>query len=587
MPPAPSPGRGGDNRGRRSDRSGYQLIHRLAIDPAPYFRINHSGTRAHGVSHHPQGSHFEGGDTVRVRRSGSVLLAGVLLLATATPALAAPTDPLADFHQQQPSWSPCKAGSPTECASITVPLDYANPGGNRIRVAISRHKATDQAHRRGILLLNPGGPGGSGLGLADRLAKQQVAGVYDLVGFDPRGIGKSTKLQCTEVTGGPQVKNPTRPDDADLPTYTAWAQQQEHACQEAGGGLRPYINTNNTARDMDIIRAVLGEPKLNYLGYSYGTQLGATYGTLFPSRLDRNVLDSAMDPNKTWHEQDVDSVEAIGQNVNDWAAWVAARNNTFHLGTDAKQVKAGVEEIATALRTKPVAKLKDLAELDSSVGLYTRFRQGWAPLAKDLKAALDEVHGTGTADLSVAAGIARKRTLEKTVDGAYNTVLCEWDWPDERTSYRKMKQYRDTMPYGDAVGFMAPTPCAFRSFTRLETALPAKRDYPVGIVVQAEGDTQTAYPNGVAMAHTLGDNLISVRNEGVHGHYGSNTCVTALVDDYLINGVLPGSHTVCDPQQGPADIPPDTQRSAVAADIASLATTAQQIDAQLAESPAK
>ncbi|RJQ69426.1 alpha/beta fold hydrolase [Pseudonocardiaceae bacterium YIM PH 21723] len=548
--------------------------------------LNEPGARP-GLPRTLHVTRFRDGETVRFSRSSGVVLASVLTLATAVPAAA---DPLTDFHRQPVSWSPCDEtkvgpleGLPLECATLVAPVDYRNPAGDRLQVAISRLKATDPARRRGILLVNPGGPGAPGLGLPVQLGRQEIAQVYDLIGFDPRGVGQSTQLQCTVIDELP-IKNQTRPADADFGVFTANAKAEDHACQEAGGALRPYINTNNTARDMDIIRAVLGEQRTNYLGYSYGTQLGATYGTLFPSRLDRSVLDSALDPAKSWHEQDFDSVDAIRANIDLWAEWVAARNNTFALGTSADAVKAAIEEIATALRTRSIAGMTEVSHLDYGIGFYTRYRESWASYANRMQFALIEVRqGIKAApsvaeDLANASRIARERTVLHTQEKAGVTVKCEWNWPDPQTSYREMRRYRQAMPYGGVVPeLMAPNPCAFRSFQRLQTPVRATRGYPVGLVVQADGDTQTAYPNGVAMATALGDTLISVRDDGNHGHYRYNDCVTKLVDGYLVRGVLPPSRSSCPPYAEAPDIPVDTRSSLVAPAIESLTAVASRI----------
>lgn len=220
------------------------------------------------------------------------------------------------FYEQQVTWGQCAAAANLECATVVVPMDYAKPGLERVQVAISRLKAKDPARRRGVLLVNPGGPGGSGLGLPNRFANQPVGQLYDVIGFDPRGVGASTQLRCESSLL--DLPRPSRPTEAELPNFTAAAKAVEDGCVRAGGDYRKHVTTRNTARDMDVIRGVLGEKKINFFGYSYGTWLGAMYGTMFPRLLDRSVLDSAMDPNKTWHEQDIDSAHSIKFNFDSW-----------------------------------------------------------------------------------------------------------------------------------------------------------------------------------------------------------------------------------------------------------------------------
>ncbi|WP_223778939.1 alpha/beta hydrolase [Streptomyces sp. 135] len=208
------------------------------------------------------------------------------------------------------SWGACSAAQKeliaagAQCAKVTVPLDYADPEGRTIRLAISRIKAKSPA-RRGILLSNPGGPGGTGLAntLALRPALKDVADRYDLIGFDPRFLGESTPLTCGPAPR-PAPPAPTTTPREDFEASVRAARDTARRCQEHGDNatLLPHASTRNVARDMDAIRAALGESKLSYYGVSYGADLGAVYTQLFPRRADRVVLDSSTDPAATQYE---------------------------------------------------------------------------------------------------------------------------------------------------------------------------------------------------------------------------------------------------------------------------------------------
>jgi pimeloyl-ACP methyl ester carboxylesterase len=502
-----------------------------------------------------------------VRRYMSVALVVAAVLATAVaPSIgAARSDPLAEFHAQQLTWAPCKQG--LECAELILPLDYARPAADRISLVISRKKASEPSRRRGILVLNPGGPGGSGLGMPTFLAGSEVAKVYDLIGFDPRGVGGSTALTCRTV---PEFATAdTRPADSEFPKWAAEAQAAEDACQRAAGGIRPFVNTANTARDLDVVRAVLREEKLNYLGYSYGTYLGAVYGSLFPARLDRSVLDSAVHPEWIWREQFRAQAVAIRRNVEAWSTWVAQHNDRFKLGATAEAVMGAVEGVASALAVKPVGDATR-TRFDAAVGVGSRYR----PLWSDLAVAVTQLQAGSPSD---ASALMSGEAKDELVSGVFNTVTCEVDWPtDLETYYEDMRVFRDRYPYGFGVLRAAPTTCAFRSFTPPEPAVALKRDgYPVGVIVQAEGDTQTQYESGPAMAERLGHNLVSVRDEGKHGLYGSgNACVDRAVNRYLVNGVLPPSSSFC-----PGDPRPDVNQPPSAVD---QATSAEHVRAYLA-----
>lgn len=482
----------------------------------------------------------------------SVGLAVVAVLASAgvsLPTGSDPPDPLAEFVEQKPAWAAC--AQELECATVVAPLDYQDPAAGRISLSVSRKKASGV--RRGVLVVNPGGPGGSGLGMPAFFANSALGRAYDLIGFDPRGVGGSTALTCRSV---PEIATTdSRPPDSEFAKWAAEARAAEEACEQSGGGIRRFVNTANTARDVDVIRAVLGEQKINYLGFSYGTYLGAVYGSLFPQRLDRSVLDSAVHPERLWHGQLKSQAVATRHNVELWAAWVAQGNGAAKLGASPADVLATVEKVAARLAVAPVGG-HDRTEFDAAVGVGARFR----PLWTDLAAIVSDLDGGAdprrSVELSARMADSARAELRP---GVYDAVTCEADWPrDLEGYYEEMRVFRDRYPYGFGVLRAAPTACTFRTFTPPEPMVALRRDgYPVGVVVQAEGDTQTQYESGPAMAARLGDNLITVLDEGKHGIYGTgNACVDAAVDRYLVDGVLPGSSHTC-----PGDPRPDAARA--------------------------
>ncbi|WP_245599821.1 alpha/beta fold hydrolase [Embleya scabrispora] len=485
---------------------------------------------------------------------------------------------LASFLGQRVSWAPCVPGPPPDdvpqeewnrrwakmdCATLTVPMNYRRPGDGRLDIAVSRRKANNPDKRKGVLLLNPGGPGGEGLRLPTELAGEAIADRFDLIGFDPRGVGRSTPLHCDAVEQDPP--HPTRPTDAQFAALAAAAREREQACRRAGGFMRPFVSTANTARDMDVIRAALGEKKINYLGFSYGTYLGAVYGTLFPGRLDRSVLDSSMHPDWLYYEQFKQQAVASRQNVEAWAAWVAERNNTYHLGDSLAQVMATLDAIGEQLALKPVPSPGhpedpkiDRNYFDAMLGYETVARSVWALEAELVVEIRKAIGGTLSVDAGNALAALAKRSNPATVNGTYQAVTCEADWPTDLDEYyEQMHIFRDRYPYGRGASATEPTECTFRSFTPPERITDLKRKgYPTGVVVQAEFDPATQYEGGPAMANRLNNNLISVTDEGTHSLYGRNDCVTGKINDYLINGVLPGSRASCSGPPRP-DVPTD------------------------------
>lgn len=468
--------------------------------------------------------------------------------------------PLDEYYNQTVAWGECPAGwvSPStgiDCATVIVPMDYANPENGNLEIALSRRKAGDPARRRGVLMTNPGGPGGSGLGAVHWFnAQTDVLRIYDVIGMDPRGVGRSTQLRCISTPSDDEF--PSRPTNAQMQNWTDYARAEEANCARGGGEMRRFVTTMNTARDMDVIRGAMGEKKVSYVGYSYGTQLGSVFGSMFPKSLDRSVLDSALDPLKTWHEQDVDVVDAIADNLRKWTEWTAARSSTYGLGTTGSAVRAELDKIAEKLKAGPYGGYQNVTSFDYAVGA-TRYRRSWAAFARHIVSIK-----AGTSDAAEASAVVaalRRGDIEPTSPGTYSAVTCEWDWSsDVNTYYNDMRRWRDTNPYGGTVSFMAPTNCSFRSFERPEAIPPITRKYPNALVINSDGDTQTPYANGQVMAEHLNVPLISVSNDGQHGHYAlrRNACVDALVNKYLVSGILPASRVTCAGTDIAENVPP-------------------------------
>jgi pimeloyl-ACP methyl ester carboxylesterase len=484
------------------------------------------------------------------------VLAGVALLGTLLPAGAADATGdhssrwLRDYYEQRPKWSACDFDARLECASIAVPLDYARSRGERLSIAISRIKATDPKRRRGALLSVNGGPDGKGGGLGRalplRFAGTDVHRVYDLIGMDTRGNGASSPLSC-EVTQNQTPFN-SRPPDSDFTKIAVDMRRTEDACRRGSGGIREHFTTENSARDVDVIRAVLGERRLSFVGYAYGSFLGAVYGTLFGPRLDRHVLDSVRNPDWSWRQQFMAQAVAIRANVDQWASWTGQRNGRFGLGTSRAAVLATVERVAAKLAVTPVNGLTRTA-FDGAMGIASS-RPRWVELA-DLVRALDT---GGTSPATKAGSVAGEVTAgagPALRSGTLETVTCEGanGWPrDLETYYRDMRRFRDLYPYGYGVSRAQPWVCAFRTFTPpAELPQVTRSGFATGVVVQAEGDPLTHYDGGPAMARRLRDPLITVADEGSNEIFGlrGNACVDRLVTRYLVGGVLPPPRVTC------------------------------------------
>ncbi|WP_223830539.1 alpha/beta fold hydrolase [Nocardiopsis quinghaiensis] len=507
--------------------------------------------------------------------SGVLVTALAVSLAAASPAAADPPDSPADesalagFHEQELAWAPCteEALQGLECAGVEVPLDYSDPGGERVTVAISRARASDPDRRRGILLTNPGGPGGHGRYMPLPLDPQTGTGflggsraseVYDVIGMDPRGTGGSSpRIVCDTL---PPPLYP-RPNDEEISGATRAAINYQRSCEQEYGDLLTHMTTADTARDMDVIRAALGEEQTNYLGYSYGTYLGAVYGSLFPERLDRSVLDSAVSPDGIWRDAFLEQAPAYSANMDRYTAWLAEHDDTFGFGATQEEVYATIDATSERLREEPsrshpAVELYDNHMFDMEVGYHSRFQASWNFLATYLGFFVnDQPVPEGFASISLFAPVER----EISTVGLQTAVLCEAEWPTRVSQYHAdAREYREEHPYGSGAYWAVPQPCTFSTLDRPEPPVELERDgYSEALVIAGEFDANTYYEGGVAMAERLDSALLTVAGSGGHGFYVPEglDCVTEAVDAYLVDGKGPEDLTC----QGrpPAEVTPE------------------------------
>jgi pimeloyl-ACP methyl ester carboxylesterase len=488
---------------------------------------------------------------------------------TPTPAGASPTEALTAFVDQRLAWSDPDADG-LEHTTVEVPRDYADPGGERLTLAVSRRRATDPGRRRGILLSVNGGPGGDG-GLGTRLPlvlSPGVAAVHDLIGLDPRGTGGSTRLH-SEVSV-PRAPFDSRPPDSLFDQLAEDMRERERGCARGGGDLREHITTRNTARDMDLIRAVLGEATLSFVGYAYGTYVGAVYGSMFPDHLDRSVLDSCVNPDWTWREQFVTQAEAVYRNVELWAAWTAARHGTFGLGDTPEAVLGAVEDSADAIARDHPEGVRMRTLFDGAVGTRATDRSQWdslAGLVGELLATTAEADHDRTRRLIAGEGTWRPQDAEGDLRiGVLEAITLETPWPTDLEVYAAdVRHHRARHPYGFGVLRAQPWVGAFRSFVSREApTVIERRGYPVGLVVQADGDPFDRVEGGETMAARLGHRLVLVTDSGEHELYGfvGNGPLDALVERYLVEGVLPASDVELPSTVARPDVPADDRAAA-------------------------
>jgi pimeloyl-ACP methyl ester carboxylesterase len=307
------------------------------------------------------------------------------------------------------------------------------------------------------------------------------------------------------------------------------------------------MTTANTARDMDVVRAALGEEKTSYLGYSYGTYLGAVYGSLFPERLDRSVLDSAVSPDGIWREVFLGQAPAYSANMDRYTAWLAEHDDAFGLGATQEDVYATIDAASARLREEPsrshpAVDLYDNHMFDLEVGYHSRFQSAWGTVATYLWFLVND-QPVPEEFLPLSLFAPAEGDPDPVTFGLQTAVLCEAEWPDRVSLYHAdAREYREEHPYGSGAYWAVPQPCTFSTLDRPEPPVELERDgYSEALVIAGEFDANTFYEGGVAMAERLDSALVTVAGDGGHGFYHGYglDCVADAVDAYLVHGAVP------------------------------------------------
>ncbi|MGV9774873.1 alpha/beta hydrolase [Streptosporangium sp. NPDC003464] len=436
-----------------------------------------------------------------------------------------------------------------ECANLRVPLDYANPY-QTISLALNRikGKASRDHNHLGVLLVNPGGPGASGRNLAKYVAARlpdNLADRFDVIGFDPRGVGDSEPaLRCVDPA---KYYAAPRPDhvprtEREENVLIGRAKQYAEACGNRWGWLLPHMTTANSARDMDAIREALGESEISFLGYSYGSYLGAVYATLFPDRVKRLVLDSVVDPRGVWYAANLAQDVAFDRRHQDFLKWTARHNDVYKLGGTGKSVSFAWYAMRERLRTRPAGGVVGPSELDDiyTVGGYSD--AAWPQLARAFSAYVKK----GDTAPMLAAYQRHVKNDAKAENGyaVYLGIQCrDAAWPREWSRWRSdMSRLHATTPFLTWPNAWYNAPCAFwseRGGTPVK--IQDSRDLPPVLLVQAERDAATPYPGALQMRKLLGGSRLVTVPGGNHGVVLSgNRCADRYLAAYLKDGSLPG-----------------------------------------------
>ncbi len=486
---------------------------------------------------------------------------------------------LESFYNQDIDWQDCSDGtSPFQCGTVTVPLDYGNPGGQTITIALKKLPASDGDAEHGSLFTNPGGPGGSGIreleAQATALPEELRAG-YDVVGFDPRGVGQSTPITCwtdedisqglTDAQNG-KISDVVPSNTISSKSLSAQEKMDRGAADAAACAqhsevpeLLDHVSTRNVARDLDVLRATSGDATLNYLGVSYGTHIGAVYADLFPGRVGRAVLDGAMDPSQRWTDGEAE-VTAFKEGVlHQYVKHCQAHDGCPLTGSTDEaiaQLTAFVDGLDQAPLTAPDSSVTvNTQEATTIIQHYAVEKPDWDALTAMLAPAMNNRDGA----LMVAAKQSTlasqlPTTAEQAVAGA-NTlfmsaaVICNdypdtadtvSDWDAQAAAEKKTSPFFGGTSHGlDAYcrgwGHRAQTP---PQETHAEGSDPI-------LVVGLTKDSRTLYPWAQSLTDQLDNgHLLTVEGYG-HVTFGSNACATAAMTDFLVNGTVPAEGTTC------------------------------------------
>lgn len=519
----------------------------------------------------------------RSLRTGGILLAAALLAsacsasastssvgsataaADVTPAALpkAPPAALASYYGQKVRWRGC--GVPGfECATLKAPLDYDKPAQGDIRLAVTRKKATGPGKRLGSLFVNPGGPGGSAVGYVQAYAgigyPAAVRARYDMVAIDPRGVARSEPVECLDGRDmDTYTQTDTTPDDARETTELVDAYKEfAEACGAHAPGLLRHVSTVETARDMDVVRAVLGDRKLNYVGASYGTFLGATYAGLFPGRTGRLVLDGAMDPSLPARRMNLDQTAGFETAFQSFAKDCVQQPDCplGTKGTTTAEVGRNLKAFFTRLDAHPIptgdADGRRLGEALATTGVIAAMydESSWAQLREALTSAIKEKDGAGLLVLSDSY-------YERDADGRYSNLMSAnaavncldlppaYDTPEEVE--RALPSFEKASPvFGEGLAW-ASLSCAYWPVgaTGEPHRIEARGAAPI-VVVGTTRDPATPYRWARALAAQLTSaRLLTYEGDG-HTAYGrGSACIDSTINAYLLRGTPPTNGKRC------------------------------------------
>jgi pimeloyl-ACP methyl ester carboxylesterase len=472
-----------------------------------------------------------------------------------TPVADIPAD-LQPFYMQTLHWKSC--GSSFQCSTLTVPMDYTHPEVRSLHLALIRLPASDQKHRIGSLVINPGGPGGSGVDYARQattVISSAVRKRYDIVGFDPRGVGRSDPVHCltNKETDAFIAADPTPTTPAQIAQAVSLAKEFAAGCQARAGALLDFVGTRDAAHDLDVMRSALGDAKLYYLGKSYGTFLGATYADEFPTHIGHMVLDGVLDPSLTSEQINLGQAKGFELATRSFLADCVKRSSC-PLGRNLDQAVVKLGDFlrgldANPLRTKESGRplTEGWATLGVALPLYNK---SYWPL---LRSALTQaMQGSGEGLLTLADAYADRSsngTYQDNSNDALYAVNCE-DHPQpgglaqiesDATSFAaQAPTWGSMLAWGSLVCVYWPN-----RPTDAPKAVSAPGSGPI-LVVGTTRDPATPYEWAVDLSKELADgHLLTYNGDGHTAYRQGSSCVDTVVDAYLLHSSVPPDAKRC------------------------------------------
>ena len=496
--------------------------------------------------------------------------------APAASSKAAVPQGLESFYSQKVEWYDCVATAGVEksadrtgfqCAKVTVPLDYSQPDGQTIEIAMKKHLATGSV-RQGTLFMNPGGPGGSGVDNVGAMATTTFAGVqkaYDIIGFDPRGVGSSTAITCSTDAEAKAMEGVSPVDGAGTPVAfekraTVMSERFKQLEADCASRTKPtelldHVDTVSVARDLDVLRALSGDQKLNYTGFSYGTYLGATYAELFPANTGRLVLDGALDPSLSYSERRQGQALGFERALRNYVAWCQSGQSCPLTGdTDAGVKQVG--DVFTSANQSPVPSSDPNRpvtgeEMKRIVGFVLYFPESsWSAVSEALGQVINQ-H-----DASTFRAMADQIAAQPQVNTGANIGINCLDYRVEgnmATWTAQSKELERIAPRFATVSEAGDLGCQAwgHTGTQPSKALHAKGAAPI-LVIGTTGDPATPHEWAVALADQLESGQLLTWEGNGHVAYsnpGHGPCVTQAVDTYLLTGTMPKKGLTCHGKQ--------------------------------------